>query len=223
MVHTGLQLSVRNDKVRENKMLLGYYDYTVILTYLGMLSAFAGILSAVNCNFKAALICLMFTGFCDMFDGTVASTKKRSKSEKRFGIQIDSLSDLISFGVLPSVFVYMYSGKNLLCGAVSAVYLLFALIRLSYFNVLEEERQDSTDEKRHEYMGLPVTSSALLLPLVYLLYSCKAITNPIFSPIILLITGSFFILSVRIKKPEKLGKLIMLLLGISEAVGMFII
>ena len=59
MVHTGLQLSVRNDKVRENKMLLGYYDYTVILTYMGMLSAFAGILSAVNCNFKAALICLI--------------------------------------------------------------------------------------------------------------------------------------------------------------------
>ena len=86
--------------------MLGIYNYTVILTYLGMLSGFAGILFLLNGNVRGALICLMISGVCDMFDGKVASTKKdRTRSEKRFGIQIDSLSDLICFGVLPALIV----------------------------------------------------------------------------------------------------------------------
>ena len=77
------------------KKVLGYYDYTVILTYCGMLFAFCGILSAIEYRFVDSLICLMLAGVCDLFDGTVASTKDRTDSEKRFGIQIDSLSDLL--------------------------------------------------------------------------------------------------------------------------------
>lgn len=204
-------------------MLLGYYDYTVILTYCGMLSAFAGILNAVNGNFRLSLIFLMFTGFCDMFDGAVASTKDRNKSEKRFGIQIDSLSDLISFGVLPAVFVYMYSEKTALSAIASSLYLLFALIRLSYFNVLEEERQDSTSESRSEYLGVPVTTSALLLPLVYLLYEGGIIRNILWFSVIILVLGKFFVIAVKVRKPHTLGKIIMLLLGISEAVGLMLL
>lgn len=203
-------------------MLLGYYDYTVILTYCGMLSAFAGILNAVNGNFRLSLIFLMFTGFCDMFDGAVASTKDRNKSEKRFGIQIDSLSDLISFGVLPAVFVYMYSEKTALSAIASSLYLLFALIRLSYFNVLEEERQDSTSESRSEYLGVPVTTSALLLPLVYLLYEGGIIRNILWFSVIILVLGKFFVIAVKVRKPHTLGKIIMLLLGISEALGLIL-
>ena len=56
-----------------------------------------------------ALLCLMFAGFCDMFDGKIASTMKRTKQEKRFGIQIDSLSDLICFGALPALIVFHLS------------------------------------------------------------------------------------------------------------------
>lgn len=209
--------------MRKRKMLLGYYDYTVILTYCGMLSAFAGILNAVNGNFRLSLIFLMFTGFCDMFDGAVASTKNRNKSEKRFGIQIDSLSDLISFGVLPAVFVYMYSEKTALSAIASSLYLLFALIRLSYFNVLEEERQDSTSESRSEYLGVPVTTSALLLPLVYLLYEGGIIRNILWFSVIILVLGKFFVIAVKVRKPHTLGKIIMLLLGISEAVGLMLL
>ena len=65
----------------ERPVLLGYYDYTVILTYAGMLAAFAGILLSINESFRGAVICLMITGLCDMFDGTVASTKQRSKNQ----------------------------------------------------------------------------------------------------------------------------------------------
>lgn len=204
--------------------MIGFYDYTVILTYCGMISAFAGILNAINGNYRTALICLMFTGLCDMFDGTVASTKKsRNKKEKRFGIQIDSLSDLISFGVLPAVFVYMYSGKTFFSGAIAAVYTLLALIRLSYFNVDEEERQDNTRERRSEYLGVPVTTVALLLPLVYLLYKGGLLSNTLWINVIFLMISIFFVLAVKVKKPHVLGKIMVLLLGIFEMALLIII
>lgn len=158
-----------------------------------------------------------------MFDGAVASTKKRTKREKRFGIQIDSFSDLISFGVLPAIFVYMCSGKSMLSGVISSVYILFALIRLSYFNVLEEERQDTSDVKRESYLGVPVTTVALLLPMIYIFYSCGIIKNQLCFSVMQLILGIFFILSVNVKKPHTYGKIVILLIGIAEAVGLLII
>ena len=72
-----------------------------------------------------------------MFDGTVASTKTRTDSEKRFGIQIDSLSDLISFGVLPGVIVYMVSEKNPWVGMVASVFVLCSLLGGSFRPNLE--------------------------------------------------------------------------------------
>ena len=90
------------------KGLLGYYNYTVVLTYVGMLTAFMGILQVLNRNFSAAVVCLLVSGVCDMFDGKVAATKVRDHNEKCFGIQIDSLSDLVSFGIFPALFVYVF-------------------------------------------------------------------------------------------------------------------
>ena len=89
--------------------MLGVYNYTVILTYIGMLTGFTGVTCAMQGNLKGSLIFLLIAGQCDMFDGKVASTKERTKKEKRFGVQIDSLSDLICFGVLPAVIVYSQS------------------------------------------------------------------------------------------------------------------
>lgn len=85
--------------------MLGIYDYTVILTYLSLLSASAGILVSLSGGGHPFLgvFFLLFCGFCDAFDGKVARTKKnRSHREVNFGIQIDSLSDLVAFGVLPA-------------------------------------------------------------------------------------------------------------------------
>ena len=108
--------------------MLGFYNYTVILTYLGMLMSFLGLSFAVGGSMQPALLCLMVSGVCDMFDGTIASTMDRTRSEKRFGIQIDSLSDLICFGVLPAVIVYELTGRSGPGFYTGAIYLLCALI-----------------------------------------------------------------------------------------------
>lgn len=202
------------------KKLLGYYDYTVILTYCGMIFSFFGILRVLSQDYWNAVLCLMLAGACDMFDGAVASTKVRNESEKKFGIQIDSLSDLISFGVLPAVFVYMISEKDIFVGVTASLFLLCALIRLAYFNVLEEERQRQTTESRKSYLGVPVTTIALFLPAVYLLYDYRLCKGVFCFPILLVFMGIGYLLPVEIKKPGIIGKVGIFILGILEALGM---
>lgn len=202
------------------KRLLGYYDYTVILTYCGMLFAFCGILCVLGEKYWEAILCLMSAGVCDLFDGTVAATRERDEREKSFGIQIDSLSDLISFGVLPGIFVYEICGRSRLAGVVAAAFVLSALIRLAYFNVLEAERQRESEEKRKSYLGVPVTTIAVLLPAVYLLYDHQICRRLIYFPILLLAMGIGYLSPVEIRKPGIAGKIGLVVLGILEAAAL---
>ena len=74
--------------------MIGFYNYTVILTYMSLVSSVLGMFFACGlCGGQPhpeyAMICLMVSGLCDMFDGKVARTKKdRSEAEKKFGIQM---------------------------------------------------------------------------------------------------------------------------------------
>ena len=87
-------------------MWIGFYNYTVILTYLGLISSVYGMTEALDVRFTTAIACLVISGICDMLDGKVARTRERTDDEKRFGIQIDSLCDLICFGAFPAFLGY---------------------------------------------------------------------------------------------------------------------
>ncbi len=193
--------------------LNGYYNYTVILTYAGMLIGLFGILNALNEHYDAALICLMLSGFCDMFDGAVAATKERDELEKKFGIQIDSLSDLICFGVFPAVFVCMICEGSRLSVFCGGVYVLCALIRLAYFNVTEEERQKDETGSRKYYQGLPVTAAALLLPAVYIIEGYMPSASMQGFCFVLFAMAIAFILPFRLSKPHLAGKLVLVVTG----------
>lgn len=202
--------------MEEKKRLCGYYNYTVVLTYLGMLIGFVGITYTMEGAYRQAVLCLMTEGVCDMFDGTVAATKQRSVREKRFGIQIDSLSDLICFGVLPALFTYNISGKRYSGLLAGCLYLLCALIRLAYFNVLEEERQQGETEKRQWYLGLPVTSSALILPAFYAMENGRGPAAGGMVITISMLMAAAFVLPIKIKKPYLFGKIGLVTAGLIE-------
>lgn len=187
--------------------LLGYYNYTVILTYIGMLIGFVGIVRTFEESIYQAMICLMLAGVCDMFDGTIASTRKRTKREKCFGIQIDSLSDLICFGLLPALITYKVSSHNDIVLVVSAIYALCALIRLAYFNVDEQERQERSSISREVYYGLPVTFSAVFVPLVFVIAHRMHWGLDLILSITLIIMAALFLSPFSIKKPKFEGKI----------------
>ncbi len=206
--------------------MIGYYNYTVILTYMSLISSVLGMFFAMGMGGAVhpeyAIICLMVSGLCDMFDGKVARTKKnRSESEKQFGIQIDSLCDAVCFGVLPSIIGYSVGMKSWFDVPVLVLFPLCAVIRLAYFNVAEEERQKQTSEVRKVYEGLPVTSVALILPLLYSFH--KDIGKEWFPTIYgsaLLIIAFAFITRFKVKKPTMKTMMTFIGIGFIELVWM---
>lgn len=228
--------------------MIGFYDYTVILTYLSLLSAGLGIFVTLDGSGHPYIgtFCLLFCGLCDSFDGLVARTKKnRSEQGKKFGIQIDSLSDLVAFGVLPACIGmslirtsdtltdWVGNSKDnplwkcvvIALFAVLVLYILAAMIRLAYFNVTEEERQSTEGGTRKAYTGLPVTSAALIFPMVMLFryVSGEAVDlSFVYFPVIL-ITGFLFLSKIRIPKPHLKGILILVAIGIVECIVMLVL
>lgn len=202
----------------QRNKLLGYYNYTVILTYIGMLTGFMGVIYAFENKLFEAVICLMAAGLCDMFDGTIASTKVRTQQEKCFGIQIDSLSDLICFGVLPAVIVYCQNKQSYVVLMVCSLYVLCALIRLAFFNVDEQERQKMYSTPREVYYGLPVTTSALFLPVIHGAVRLSDRNSTIALTVTLLTMAILFLLPVPLRKPKLYGKICVVLCGILEVV-----
>lgn len=184
--------------------LIGVYDYTVIVTYMSLFCAVAGMTKAAEANFSGAVLCLLLSGICDAFDGTIARTKKnRTEDEKAFGIQLDSLCDVISFGVFPA-FVCYHMGVDGLTGLLCIfLYCLCAVIRLAFFNVLEGNRQKTESGCNHTYRGLPVTSISLIFPLVYCVKGL--VSAEVFAGILhvmLVLVAFLFVLDFSVRKPD---------------------
>lgn len=219
--------------------MIGIYDYTVILTYISLLSAGSGIVISLSGGGHPYLgtFFLLLCGLCDAFDGKVARTKKdRSDLGKRFGIQIDSLSDIVAFGVLPacigaamlrtSVFfseVVNLGSNEWYCVllkfflfAILVLYILAAMIRLAYYNVTEEDRQKAEEGNRKYFVGLPVTSAALIIPLVILIQYLTTFDITIGYFVIVILMGMAFLSKLRVKKPGVVGILIMVGIGFIE-------
>lgn len=183
--------------------MLGYYDYTVVLTYISLLISVGGMMLSVNGHFKLAVTCLAISGLLDMFDGKVARTKKnRTEDEKRFGIQIDSLCDVICFGAAPAILCYEMGMRGFVGISILMFYVLAGLIRLAYFNVMEEHRQAETEENRKCYQGLPITSIAIAFPIVMTLSPLLRKEFMLTLHVLMLTIGILFITNFKVQKPR---------------------
>ena len=226
--------------------MIGYYNYTVILTYLSLVSAGLGItitLMGQGHPFLGTFF-LLFCGLCDAFDGEVARRKKnRTEDEIKFGVQIDSLSDLVAFGVLPAIIGEVLVWQNpefsmvprlhtgdaldiivpILCMLVMMLYVLMAMIRLAYFNVMEDKRQKEEGGKRKSYTGLPVTSAALIFPFVMLLQFMTPLDMTVVYYGVMVLVGYLFVSKIEIKKPGVKGVVIMCVIGALEFAIMLIL
>ena len=197
--------------------MIGFYDYTVILTYLSLLSSVFGMTRAIHGDYKLAIFCLAFSGFCDCFDGKVARTKKnRSEDEKNFGIQLDSLCDVVCFGIFPALICYLLGMRGTFGMAILFVYVICAVIRLAYFNVLEGKRQQIEEGSNSYYHGLPVTSISIFLPLGFLMqFVMPENIFILFLHCLMLMIGILFVMDFQVKKPGK--KLLIVTIAVVSA------
>lgn len=184
--------------------MIGFYNYSVILTYISLASSVFGMIMAIQGNFKVAIVCLAFSGLCDMFDGKVArAMKNRSEDAKSFGVQIDSLCDMVCFGIFPALICYLLGVRGVLGLIIIVLYCTASVIRLAYFNVMEMKGALVTEDNHKYYRGLPITSMAVVLPLVFLVQFF--VSEAIFLIILylaLFIVGTLFIVDFKFWKPK---------------------
>ncbi len=134
-----------------------------ILTLASMFLGFYSIVASFNSDFETAAWTIMAASIFDVLDGWVA---RITHTTTRFGIEIDSLSDVISFGVAPGLLVYSWTLESFgRIGWLGSFFLVAcAALRLARFNV-----QMGSEEKKH-FVGLPTPASALVIATTVLAY-----------------------------------------------------
>ncbi|MCH7495789.1 MAG: CDP-diacylglycerol--serine O-phosphatidyltransferase [Candidatus Marinimicrobia bacterium] len=131
-------------------------------TVMNLISGYLAILLTANGKLSMASYLILLAGLFDAFDGKIA---RKIKQPSKFGLEFDSLADITSFGVAPSVLIYKaFSGEWVVIGALVAfVPLLFAGIRLARYNI-------HADEQKRLFIGLPAPAMAALLAGFVLFY-----------------------------------------------------
>lgn len=159
-----------------SKKIVGFYHYGVILTYLSVIAAITGICFSVGGNQGRPSrhrrdMSVDFGLFATLSTAPwQRRAMNRSREDKMFGERIDSLSDLIAFGVAPAMIGFGRRLNRWYFIPVYGIFVLCALIRLAYFDVTEEIRTSEENcGRRLYYEGLPVTNVAFALPIFYLI------------------------------------------------------
>ncbi len=184
-------------------MFIGKYNKAACVTYLGTFASLIGICLALKHRIRTAIICLVVSGVCDMFDGKVARKEKnRTEEDKNYGVEIDSLSDTICFVVFPIIISLAMGMGRWYNVIIYAIYGLAGIIRLAYFNVTT-----SNSVAIKQYTGLPVTSIAIILPATFLLsFVVGPYAYKIIATCVMALVGFLFISKIKITKPK--GKII---------------
>ncbi len=149
----------------QTSMLTFAKDLPNVCSLVGLLCAVFSIYFSILGNFPAAIIGMLWAVFFDWGDGIIArKMKNRTEEQRAFGGQLDSLIDIVSFGICPAVFLLSYGEFGLWFFPGAFIIVAASVIRLSYFNIFG--LVDSST-----YVGLALDNNVLILALVFLLES----------------------------------------------------
>ncbi|AJQ97181.1 CDP-alcohol phosphatidyltransferase family protein [Gynuella sunshinyii] len=178
--------------------LIGIYNAPAWVTMLGLSSAVCSCFLALTGHHAFALTALIWAGIFDLFDGMVARKCRPTMEQSRLGMHLDSIVDVISFGITPAIIVTSLhtTGWSLV---IAVFYVCAAAQRLTYFNVMQED----SPQPLQFYLGLPVTFAALIfgVGLAFMRFLPDAM-NIYYANGLLLITGLLFITPFKMPKPK---------------------
>lgn len=128
-----------------------------LLTILNMAFGGSAIMATMNDQYALAVLFIFVAGLLDRFDGMTA---RKFGIESELGKQLDSMSDIISFGIAPALLMYAYATHELgtLAMAVTVIYIASGAFRLARFNI---------SESNGFFTGLPITAAGVVLTLSY--------------------------------------------------------
>jgi CDP-diacylglycerol--serine O-phosphatidyltransferase len=156
-------MSFRRRRKKKDKRFRGVYLLPNLITTASLFAGFYAIVAAMDSRFHAAAIAILVSLVLDGLDGRVA---RMTKSTSDFGVQYDSLADLVAFGVAPGILVYLWALQPYKqFGWVAAfLFVVCGALRLARFNV----QQGSLDPRY--FNGLPIPAAATMIATSIIFY-----------------------------------------------------
>lgn len=203
-------------------MWIGEYNKSVYLTYVGTILAISAIYFMLYNQPTEAMMCFIGSGVCDLFDGQVARSIERTEFQEHYGIEIDSLCDMVSFAAVPAVLL-LKAATTLSVGFIgillASVYVIAAVSRLAYFNTLAK---DDVVPKATHFTGLPVTYATLVFPVVYLISEWLVTGSYVYTWLLFGLVLSFlFVWRKSIPKPNRQAYLFFVGLALVTLLGLW--
>ena len=177
-----------------NTEMKNFIAISDIISLLNMSSGFLAILSSINHNFELAAFLMILAIMFDSIDGWVARKTDR-QDDLGFGKNIDSLSDIVSFGVAPAVFIYSCINTTsyifqAIVILVSLLIVICGVLRLTRYNVIA----DKIDMKG--FIGFPIPGISFIIATLYL----SGLFNPYLALILSVIVSLAMISNVKYPK-----------------------
>lgn len=145
----------------------GIYLLPNLFTTTGLFAGFYSIVATINGQFESAAIAIFIAIVSDTFDGAIA---RLTNTQTNFGMEYDSLADMVSFGLAPSLMVYQYTLHEIgkLGWLAAFFYTASTALRLARFNT------QSTNEAKQFFQGLPCPAAAAFLAAGIWLYEIQS-------------------------------------------------
>ena len=217
-------------RVEKEGIPRGIYILPNLFTTMNIFCGFYAVIAAVNGASNAAAIAILVAAIFDALDGKIA---RATHTTSRFGVEYDSLADLISFGLAPGLMIYLWALKPLgrLGWLAAFLFMVCGALRLARFNT----QVDSV--KSDYFVGLPIPAAAGMLAATVMLHHRLGIGTSANKILILMLIYSLSFLMVSsikfhsFKKPELFKKmnfnylvaavLIMIFIAAQPAIALF--
>ena len=153
-------------------------------------SIFVGVISIVEASKEHFVLASWLILLALIFDGLDGRIARMTNTTSQFGVEFDSLADIISFGIAPAMLLYFFIGHEYgrFGILVSALYVIFGAIRLARFNISTAKTDPNV------FIGLPIPTAAIFISMWILLFHKYTLEN--YSIVLLLLALSVAILMV---------------------------
>jgi CDP-diacylglycerol--serine O-phosphatidyltransferase len=164
-------------------------------TASSIFSGFFSITFSIEGEFSFAAWMILLALIFDGLDGRVA---RLTNTSSKFGMEFDSLADIIAFGAAPGVLIYAYIGHDYgrLGIVISALYVMFGAIRLARFNVM------SATEEPSVFIGIPIPTAAVFLSILILLFEKYQFSSGFAVAMMIVMMGVSLLMVSNIRYPS---------------------
>lgn len=172
-----------------------------LLTSMSLFAGFYSMVATIDGKFVHASYAIFLSCLCDALDGTVA---RKTGSASRFGVEYDSLADVVAFGVAPAILAYMWAlkGYGRFGWLAAFLYVACGALRLARFNV----QVDSVQKK--QFLGLPIPMAAMVIASTVLFFGHMHISpeiKKIFTPVLVYVLAFLMVSAVRYSSTKEMS------------------